>query len=54
MDRAVLFVFSTGGFFKNTAEYLKKHGIAWTSDTRWLEKGKGIVNPGRKIQAEKV
>ena len=54
VDRAVLFVFSTGGFFKNTVEYLKKHGIAWTSDARWLEKGKGIANPGRKIQEGKV
>jgi len=39
VGRVVLFVFSTGGFFKNTLEYLKKHGIARTSDTRWLEKG---------------
>ena len=38
VGRVVLFVFSTGGFFKNTLAYLKKHDIAWTSDTRWLEK----------------
>jgi len=38
LDRAVLFVFSASGFFKNTLVYLKKHGIAWTSDKRWLEK----------------
>ncbi len=38
IDRAVLFVFSVSGFFKNTLAYLKKHGIAWTSDRRWLEK----------------
>jgi len=38
LDRAVLFVFSVSGFFKNTTEYLKKHGIAWTSDKKWLEK----------------
>ncbi|MCP4344057.1 MAG: hypothetical protein GY795_00845 [Desulfobacterales bacterium] len=36
--RAILFVFSVSGFFKNTLAYLKKHGIAWTSDRRWLEK----------------
>ncbi|RLC11107.1 MAG: hypothetical protein DRI57_19400 [Deltaproteobacteria bacterium] len=38
VDKAVLFVFSVSGFFKNTLAYLKKHGIAWTSDKRWLEK----------------
>ncbi len=38
LDKAVLFVFSVSGFFKNTLEYFKKHGIAWTSDKRWLEK----------------
>ena len=38
VDRAVLFVFSVSGFFKNTLVYLKKYGIAWTSDRRWLEK----------------
>jgi len=38
LDKTVLFVFSASGFFKNTIEYLKKHGIAWTSDKRWLEK----------------
>ena len=38
LDKAVLFVFSVSGFFKNTIEYLKKHGIAWTSDRIWLEK----------------
>ncbi|MDM8522954.1 hypothetical protein QUF80_06230, partial [Desulfococcaceae bacterium HSG8] len=38
IGRAVLFVFSVNGFFKNTLAYLRKHGIAWTSDKRWLEK----------------
>jgi len=38
VGRAVLFVFSVSGFFKNTLAYLEKHGIAWTSDRRWLEK----------------
>lgn len=36
--KAVLFVFSVSGFHKNTLAYLKKHGIAWTSDKKWLEK----------------
>ncbi len=37
ISKAVLFVFSVNGFFKNTLAYMKKHGIAWTSDKRWLE-----------------
>ncbi|MDM8523012.1 hypothetical protein QUF80_06520 [Desulfococcaceae bacterium HSG8] len=37
ISKAVLIVFSAGGFFKNTLEYMKKQGIAWTSDRRWLE-----------------
>jgi hypothetical protein len=37
VGKAVLFVFSAGGFFKNTLAYLKKHGMAWSSDKRWLE-----------------
>ena len=42
VGKAVLFVFSVGGFHKNTLAYLKKHGIAWTSDERWLEKPSGV------------
>lgn len=38
IEKYALFVFSTGGFFKNTLGFLKKHGIAWTSDMRWLKK----------------
>ncbi|MDM8550072.1 hypothetical protein QUF72_08350 [Desulfobacterales bacterium HSG2] len=38
VGKAVLFVFSVSGFFKNTLTYLKQHGIAWTSDKRWLER----------------
>ena len=37
-DKALLFVFSVSGFFRNTLAYLEQHGIAWTSDKRWLEK----------------
>ncbi len=37
ISKSVLLVFSVGGFFKNTLEYLKQHGIVWTSDRQWLE-----------------
>ncbi len=37
VDRAVLFVYSSGGFYKNTIQLLKKHGVAWSEDSRWLE-----------------
>ncbi len=37
IDQAVLCVFSTGGFFKNTLKYLTDHQIAYTDDARWLE-----------------
>ncbi len=37
ISKAVLFVFSVNGFFKTTLEYMKKHGIAWTSDRQWVE-----------------
>jgi hypothetical protein len=35
--KAVLFVFSVSGFFKNTLEYMKKNSIAWSDDRRWIE-----------------
>ncbi|MCP4345788.1 MAG: hypothetical protein GY795_09705 [Desulfobacterales bacterium] len=38
ISKAVLFVFSVSGFYKNTLDYLKKHEIAWTGNRRWLEK----------------
>jgi len=38
IGKTLLFVFSAGGFFKNTLAYLEKQGIAWTSDPHWLEK----------------
>ncbi|MCP4106734.1 MAG: hypothetical protein GY749_14550 [Desulfobacteraceae bacterium] len=40
LGKAVLFVFSINGFHKNTLEYLKKHGIAWTDNKKWLERRK--------------
>ncbi|MDM8523504.1 hypothetical protein QUF80_09055 [Desulfococcaceae bacterium HSG8] len=36
--KAVLFVFSAGGFYKNTLEYLEKNSVAWTDDRQWLER----------------
>ncbi|MCP4110194.1 MAG: hypothetical protein GY749_32505 [Desulfobacteraceae bacterium] len=43
IGRAVLFVFSVSGFHKNTLVYLKKHGIVWSSDRRWLDApGSGV------------
>ncbi|MCP4109130.1 MAG: hypothetical protein GY749_26975 [Desulfobacteraceae bacterium] len=38
VPKAVLFVFSVSGFFKNTLEYMKKNEIAWTDDRRWMDK----------------
>jgi len=38
IKKAVLFVFSLSGFHKNTLEYLKKKGIAWTDNKQWLNK----------------
>ncbi len=38
IDQAVSCVFSFGGFFKNTLEFLKENGIAWSEDARWLKK----------------
>ncbi|MDM8516021.1 hypothetical protein QUF76_07470 [Desulfobacterales bacterium HSG16] len=38
VKKAVLIVFSAGGFFKNTLEYLEKHDIAWTDNKKWLER----------------
>ena len=40
INKSVLFVFSLGGFHKNTLEYLKKHKIAWSTDRRWLDTAK--------------
>ncbi|MCP4692418.1 MAG: hypothetical protein GY859_30510, partial [Desulfobacterales bacterium] len=37
VDNAVLFVFSSGGFYKNTTKLLKKNGVAWSEDSRWLD-----------------
>ncbi|MCP4346470.1 MAG: hypothetical protein GY795_13195 [Desulfobacterales bacterium] len=37
ISKSVLLVFSAGGFFKNTLEYLKQHGMAWTSGSQWLD-----------------
>jgi hypothetical protein len=36
IDRAVLFVFSSSGFFKNTIQYFKDNHIAWSSKKELL------------------
>jgi hypothetical protein len=38
IGKPVLFVFSAGGFHKNTFEYLKKNAIAWSDYKRWMER----------------
>ncbi|MDM8551781.1 hypothetical protein QUF72_16990, partial [Desulfobacterales bacterium HSG2] len=42
IGKSVLFVFSVNGFYKNTLEYMEKHGIARSSDPRWLRAPKKI------------
>jgi hypothetical protein len=37
IDKAVIFVFSASGFFKNTIKFLKDNGIAWSDDLRMLD-----------------
>ena len=37
INKALLFVFSSGGFFKNTIKFLLKNNIAWSSDSKFLE-----------------
>jgi hypothetical protein len=37
VEQAMLFVFSAGGFYKNTLEYLAEHDMAWSEDPRWLD-----------------
>lgn len=34
---ALGFVFSTSGFTKGCVKFFQKHGIAWSSDMRWLD-----------------
>ncbi len=38
VGKSVSCVFSFGGFFKNTLDFLKKNDITWSDDVRWLEK----------------
>ncbi|KPA15802.1 ATPase domain protein, prokaryote domain protein [Candidatus Magnetomorum sp. HK-1] len=37
VGKALFFVFSSGGFFKNTIQFLKKNHIAWSDDSTFLE-----------------
>ncbi|MCP4688877.1 MAG: hypothetical protein GY859_12560, partial [Desulfobacterales bacterium] len=38
VNKVILIVFSFGGFYKNTIQYLEKRVVAWTEDPRWLER----------------
>jgi len=37
ISKALFFVFSAGGFFKNTIQFLKENKIAWSDDKKFLE-----------------
>jgi hypothetical protein len=37
VSKALFFVFSSGGFFKNTIQFLKENKIAWNDDKKFLE-----------------
>jgi len=37
VSKALLFVFSAGGFFQNTIQFLKENNIAWSADKKFLE-----------------
>jgi hypothetical protein len=37
VSKALFFVFSAGGFFKNTIQFLKENKIAWSDDKKFLE-----------------
>jgi hypothetical protein len=37
IGKSLFFIFSSGGFFKNTIQFLKKNNIAWSEDSTFLE-----------------
>jgi len=37
ISKAVIFVFSSGGFYNNTIAFLEDNGIAWSEDKRFLD-----------------
>jgi hypothetical protein len=37
VSKALFFIFSAGGFFKNTIQFLKENKIAWSDDKKFLE-----------------
>ncbi len=37
IEKAVGFIFSVKGFTKDTTAFMKTHGVAWSSDGRWLD-----------------
>ena len=38
IGKAVLFVFSAGGFTDDALDYMREKSIAWTGDKKWLDK----------------
>ncbi|KPA19102.1 hypothetical protein MHK_000673 [Candidatus Magnetomorum sp. HK-1] len=37
LKKSIVFVFSSSGFFKNTIQYFKDNGVAWSEDNRFLK-----------------
>ena len=37
VEKTVVFVFSTSGFYKNTLTFFNDNGIAWSDDKRFIE-----------------
>ncbi|ETR68862.1 MAG: hypothetical protein OMM_10102 [Candidatus Magnetoglobus multicellularis str. Araruama] len=37
VNKALFFVFSAGGFFQNTIQFLQRNNIAWSDDKKFLE-----------------
>ena len=37
VNKALIFIFSSSGFFQNTIQFLKENKIAWSSDKKFLE-----------------
>ena len=37
LDKAVVFVFSAGGFYKTAVDFFRENGIVWSNDKRFLK-----------------
>jgi hypothetical protein len=37
VNKALFFVFSAGGFFQNTIQFLQRNNIAWSDDKKFME-----------------